>query len=51
MHREEEGGGDDEFREMLCFPYGLIHLTGHQFSLIDLLKYYYKLGVKKFRQC
>lgn len=41
MHREE-GGGDDEFWEMLCFPYRLIHLTGHQFSLKDLLKYCYK---------
>lgn len=36
MHGE---GGDDEF---WMFSYGLIRLTGHQFSLIDLLKYYYK---------
>jgi hypothetical protein len=41
VHRAEEGG-DDEFWEMLCFPYRLIHLTGHQFSLRDLLKYCYK---------
>lgn len=42
-HKE---GGDDEYCfsaiVVASFSYGLIRLTGHQFTLIDLLKYYYK---------
>ena len=50
MQEKGGGGGDDDefwmlflfFSLLLSLSYGLIHLTGHQFPLIDLLKYYYK---------